>query len=210
MAAANAESVKDHWYWRPGWGIGTRFYTWHITFADKPEIVAFAGRYRDRLSEEPMLDVVPDQWLHLTMQGIGFVTSVSLDDVNAIALAARKRCAALAPFRLTLDKPYVDPESIQIAVQPPDPVRQLRAELRAAIADVWGDNHVPEPASPYTPHMSLAYVNSDGPAGPLAQAINSVTEAAASATIDSCQLIVLNRDPGMYVWEPFTTVAIGQ
>ena len=54
----------------------------------------------------------------------------------------------------------------------------------------------PEPAEPYNPHLSLAYTNTDGPAVPLIEALSSAPNLSANAVIDSCQLIVLNRDEG--------------
>lgn len=209
MAVPHATHIRNHWYWRPGWGIGSRFYTWHITFDGQPEVEHLADQYRTLLSQQPNLDVIPNQWLHLTMQGIGFVHDVVSEDVDAIVAAARARCAHLAPFKLTIGAPHVDPESIQIAVDPVEPVRQLRTAIRAAIADVWGSDRVPEPAEPYHPHLSLAYTNTEGPAAPLVEALTSAPNLTANAEIDSCQLIILNRDEGMYVWEPYATVKLG-
>jgi 2'-5' RNA ligase len=210
MAAPNATDVRNHWYWRPGWGIGSRFYTWHITFADQPEVVELAHAYRIALRSQPVLDVVPDEWLHLTMQGIGFVDQTSPDQVDAIVAAAQRRCAELEPIRLTIGAPHVDPESIQIAVQPAESVRRLRMAIRGGIADVLGSDGVPEPAEPYNPHLSLAYINTPGPADPLVHAVDSVKTPHASSLIGACQLIVLNRDAGMYVWEPYATVTLGR
>ncbi|RQX05027.1 2'-5' RNA ligase family protein [Micromonospora inaquosa] len=209
MAVPHATDVRNHWYWRPGWGIGSRFYTWHITFDGQPEVEELADQYRSLLSSQPSLDVIPNRWLHLTMQGIGFVQDVATDDVDAIVAAARNRCARLSPFKLIIGTPHVDPESIQIAVDPVEPVRQLRAAIRAAIADVWGQDRVPEPAEPYNPHLSLAYTNTEGPAAPLIEALSSAPNLSAHAMINSCQLIVLNRDEGMYVWEPYATIDLG-
>jgi 2'-5' RNA ligase len=144
------------------------------------------------------------------MQGIGFVHDVETEEADAIVAAARDRCAGIAPFKLTIGTPHVDPESIQIAVDPVEPVSHVRAAIRAAIADVWGADRVPEPAEPYNPHLSLAYTNSEGPAAPLIQALSSAPDLPASAMIDSCQLIVLNRDEGMYVWKPYATIRLGR
>lgn len=209
MALSQPAQVRDHWYWRPGWNVGTRFYTWHITFEDQPEVVGLAEAYRDLLAEQPNLDVIPDRWLHLTMQGIGFVDQVAVDDVERIVQRARERCAHIDPMTLTIGQPHVDPESIQIAVKPAELVRRLRSAIRAAIGDVWGADSVPEPAEPYVPHMSLAYINSGGPAEPLIATLSKAPENTANAAITSCQLIVLNRDSKMYVWEPYATVTIG-
>jgi len=210
MAVPPTARVRNHWYWRPGWHVGTRFYAWHITVADQPEVVALAGRYRAVLGREATLDVIPDQWLHVTMQGLAFVDQIDRGDLDAIVARASERCAALAPLPLRIGVPYVDPESVQIAVQPAEQVRNLRAVIRAAIADVWGDDRVPEPVAPYTPHLSLAYINADGPAEPLADVVAAGPEITATLTVDHCELIVLNRDHGMYVWEPYATVRLGR
>ena len=209
MAHTNADKVKDHWYWRPGWHVGVRFYTWHITFNDQPEVIALASGYRNALKQQSMLDVVPHQWLHLTMQGIGFVDQVDTAEVDAIVDHARRRCANLAAMDLRIGRPHVDPESIQIAVEPAGPVQKLRREIRSAIGDVWGTGRIPEPAEPYSPHMSLAYINSAGPAAPLVDAIDATPFLSADSRISACQLIILNRDNGMYVWEPYATVELG-
>lgn len=171
MTVPHATEIRRHWYWRPGWHVGSRFYTWHVTFEGLPEVTALAAEYRSLLAGQPTLDVIPTQWLHLTMQGLGFVDQIDDDDVDAIVAAARVRCSALDPMVLTLGAPHVDPESIQIAVEPAEPVRRLRSAIRASIADVWGPEKVPEPAEPYSPHISLAYTNADGPAAPLVAAL---------------------------------------
>src|SRR3954451_16803090 len=114
MPVPDATQVRNHWYWRPGWSVATRFYTWHITFADQPAVVELANQYRPTLAGQPTLDVIPPQWLHLTMQGIGFVDKVETAHADAIVDAARRRCAELEPMDLTVGAPHVDPESIQI------------------------------------------------------------------------------------------------
>jgi 2'-5' RNA ligase len=209
VANASPDRVRNHWYWRPGWSLGRRYYTWHLTFADHPAVSAFSDAYRSLLETTPETDAIPAQWLHLTMQGVGFVDEVDRADIDAVVEAARQRCAALAPFDLTIGSPYVDVEAVQIDVQPPAPVVELRRALRSAIVDVWGPANVPEAEEPFLPHMSLAYINHDGPAAPLAAAINQVDVPPARTTISECQLIVINRDDLMYKWESHASVILG-
>ncbi len=200
--------VRNHWYWRPGWGIGRRFYTWHLTFADQPAVVDLAQSYRELLDATEETDRIPSQWLHLTMQGVGFIDEVDQGDVDNIVEAARRRCANLRPFVLTIGSPYVDAEAVQINVRPPDPVSELRLALREAIAEVWGPTRVPEAAEPFLPHMSLAYINRDGPAAPLSAAVNAIAAAPVQAEVKECQLIVINRNDLMYKWERYASVAL--
>jgi len=37
-------NIADHWWWRPGWGPGTRFYTFHFTFQDQPVVREHAAQ----------------------------------------------------------------------------------------------------------------------------------------------------------------------
>jgi 2'-5' RNA ligase len=209
VAHEHPERVRNHWYWRPGWRIGRRFYTWHLTFADQPDVVAFADSYRGLLDSMPETDAIPAQWLHLTMQGIGFTDEVEHDDIEKIINAARQRCAALEPLTLIIGAPYVDSEAVQIAVQPPEPAAELRLALRAAIADVWGAAKVPEAEESFLPHMSLAYINRAGAAAPLAAEIGRITTPPVRATIDQCQLIVIHRDERMYTWDTYASIHLG-
>jgi 2'-5' RNA ligase len=143
------------------------------------------------------------------MQGIGFVDEVDQAAVEDIVERARARCGDLEPFDLSIGAPHVDPESVQIAVSPAEPVRQVRAAVRAAIADVWGSASVPEAEGPFNPHLSLAYTNRDADGTDVRLALEQVTAPSATAHITSCQLIVLHRDNRMYEWEPFATVRLG-
>lgn len=199
-------SMADHWYWRPGWRVGRRFYTWHLTFQDRPELHAHAAVYRQALAGLPALDMVPDRWLHLTTQGLGFVDEVDRGDVDRIAQAARKRLAALAPFTLEFAAPHVASEGVAwwldtAAVNP------VRDAIRAAIGEVWP--HVPEPAEGFAAHVSLAYANADSPGEPVAAALAKVDAAPAAVPVDSAELIVLHRDNRMYEWETCAAVPLG-
>jgi hypothetical protein len=90
-------AARDHWWWRPGWRPGRRFYTFHVTWRDQPAVQELAAQARARLAEIRGLDPVPGPWLHLTTQGIGFTDEVSGADLAAITAAARARLAAVHP-----------------------------------------------------------------------------------------------------------------
>jgi hypothetical protein len=70
----------------------------------------------------PGLDLIPLEWLHLTMQGVGFTDEVSLNDARAIAEAVATRFANLAPLELTFHSPVIRPEAIAL---PPGPREAL-------------------------------------------------------------------------------------
>lgn len=210
------DHIRDHWWWRPGWRPGRRFWTWHLTFDDQATangqaaLREVAEHYQAHLAELPSLDLVPFEWLHLTMQGIGFVDEVPERDVQQIITAARTRCARLAPLAFTLGPAVVGPEGVKLRVTPAARVEQVRGAVRGAIAEVWGEARVPESAGDFTPHVSLAYSNADGPAGPYAELLHGLGPRSAAVTLRAVRLIVLGRDTHLYRWETYATVPFGK
>ncbi|MGW1563986.1 2'-5' RNA ligase family protein [Streptomyces sp. NPDC002144] len=202
------ETIRNHWWWRPGWSVGRRFYTWHLTFDGQKDVHRLAAEYRSALAYfDDILTPVPDQWLHLTMQGIGFVGETKESDVNAIVEVARTRLASVPAFDLRIGPAVVDPEAVLLHVHPDGPVRDVRDAVRAAIGDVLGA--VPEKAEGFTPHISVAYSAKDGSAAPIGQVLNGIDATPAQARISSVELIVIHRDNQMYEWESFADVSLG-
>ncbi|MEV8568131.1 2'-5' RNA ligase family protein [Streptomyces sp. NPDC051322] len=199
--------MRDHWWWRPGWTVGRRFYTWHLTFDGQDDVHRLAAQYRAALAPMEGIDPIPDEWLHLTMQGVGFVGEVDQADVTAIVLAARERLAAVPTFDVTLSRPVVDPEAILIPVQPDRPVRAVRDAIRASIGEVLTE--VPEKAEGFTPHVSVGYSNTTGPKMPFEEAIASADIKPARARISHADLITIHRDNRMYEWESLAKVPLG-
>ncbi|MFH8218483.1 2'-5' RNA ligase family protein [Streptomyces sp. NPDC018057] len=200
--------MRNHWWWRPGWSAGRRFYTWHMTFEGQKDVHRLAAEYRTALAPlGEALTLIPDQWLHLTMQGVGFLDEIEESDVHAIVGAAHSRLAAVPAFDARIGPAVIDPEAILLPVQPGDAVRAVRDGVRAAVHDAIGQ--VPEAADGFRPHVSVAYSAADGPAAPVTRAVASVQENPAHARIATAELIVIHRDNEMYEWEPFATVPLG-
>jgi 2'-5' RNA ligase len=195
----HAQQVRNHWWWRPGWHHSRRFYTWHLTFEHQPQLHALVDAYQHQLADLPGLDLIPREWLHLTMQGIGFVDEVDDDQVDQLVHAAQRRLAALPAAEVTFHRPLLRPEAIVLPASPPEPGLAIRDAIRDAFTDTdLGD--APEERDGFLPHVSLAYVNQDGPAEPITAALAKVTAAPASVEISRASLIVLDRDTHMYHW----------
>ncbi|MFI9274246.1 2'-5' RNA ligase family protein [Kitasatospora sp. NPDC052896] len=141
------------------------------------------------------------------MQGLGFVGEVGEEDVRATADGAAERLAQVPAFDVSLGPAIVTPEALLLTVAPEDGVRAVRSAIREAVGEVWGE--VPEAADGFRPHVSVAYSNADGPAGPVAAALGTVTSSV-TARIASAELIVLNRDNRMYEWETSRSVPLGK
>ncbi len=199
--------MVNHWWWRPGWREGRRFYTWHITFGGAAQVHRLAETYRRGLAGVSGLTLVPDRWLHLTMQGLGFADEVAEDDVRRVISAAAARLAHVPPFELTLVRPEITPEAIRWEASPGGPPAEIRRAVRSAIGEVWTE--VPEPAGGFAPHVSIAYSEAEGAVGPIAEALSRVEAETATAWVDHVELISLNRDNRMYEWERIAEVPLG-
>lgn len=198
------ERLVNHWWWRPGWRVGRSFYTWHITFdneASKP-LHDLVTHLHNRLDDVVGLDPIPQRWLHLTMQGLGFTDDIPDADVQAITQQATTRLAKVPAFDITLGPIEGDDEATGLLVRPWDPVHAVRDAIREAIATVW--DTVPE-APEFRPHVSIAYSNSAAPTAPLRERLTELrTLAPVTIPINSVQLIRLNRDHQMYQWDTIT------
>jgi len=199
--------VNEHWWWRPGWRVGRRMYTWHVTFAGHPEVSELAARVQARLAGLPGLDLIPGQWLHLTMQGIGFTDEVPEDDITLIVEGARKHLAAVPVPQVTVGPARVVGEGIAFEVTPQDGLTAVRAALREAIAEVRSPQRVPDPDE-WTAHVSVAYANSTGPGDDYAKALAG-DDGTVSLDVGAVQLIVLGRDEHLYSWTTRADLPIG-
>ncbi|MET9566808.1 2'-5' RNA ligase family protein [Streptomyces tauricus] len=202
------EVMRNHWYWRPGWSVGRRFYTWHLTFEGQGDVHRLAAAYRSVLAPlGDMVTPIPDRWLHLTMQGIGFVGEAREGDIHAIVDAAQVRLATIPAFDLQIGPAVLDPEAVLLNVHPENRVRDIRNGIRDAIGEVLGE--VPEKPEGFTPHVSVAYSAGDGSAEPIARVLAEIDLTPARARISAAELIVIHRDNQMYEWESFATVPLG-
>ncbi|WP_433347653.1 2'-5' RNA ligase family protein [Microtetraspora malaysiensis] len=196
--------MRDHWWWRPGWRVGRRMYAIHTTFEGQDGLHDLVRAYQEPLRALPGLDIIPLDWLHLTMQGVGFTDEV--DDVETIAKAVQRRLAPINPVDLTFDRPILDPEAPQFRPHPVEGINRVRRAVQQGIIDVRGE--VNESDS-WTPHMSIAYSNFDGPAEPYREALNSAAAAPVTITVRKIKLLVLGRDEHLYRWEIFAGLTLG-
>jgi 2'-5' RNA ligase len=201
------QQMADHWWWRPGWRPGRRMYTFHITFDDQPVVHRLASRCQEALRGLGGVDLVPPRWLHLTVQGVGFTDEVSAGDADAIMQAARNRLAGLPAPSVGLGPVTITPEAILLPAEPGEALTAVRAALRAAILDVWAPSRLTE-AETWTPHVTVAYSKSDGPAAPYHAALEDIS-GTVHAQITAIQLIILGRDDHIYEWSVYAAAAIG-
>ncbi|MBX6167230.1 MAG: 2'-5' RNA ligase family protein [Thermobispora bispora] len=203
------ERTRNHWWWRPGWRQGRSFYTWHFLVGEQAALREFATRLRPHLEETAVLDPIPFEWLHMTLQGVGFTDEVNDEDLAAIGAAVAERMAELRPTPIELGPVVVDAEGVHLPVRPAEAVAAVRRGIRESIAKIWGKDRVPEAEEPFYPHVSLAYANTSGaPLTPIHETLDRYAEII-SVALTRVSLIDLNRDEGMYRWKVVMTPLLG-
>jgi 2'-5' RNA ligase len=206
MTVEHAARLRDHWWPRPGWRPGRIIYTWHLTFEDAKDLHRLVAVYQSKLAPLPGLNAVPLEWLHLTIQGVGYTDEVSDHEISSVAEAVRTTVAEVPAFELTFGRPVIYGEAIAIRPDPAEPLQALLQAIRAGIAAATGPESIrtgPEQASGFHPHMSIAYSNTDSDAAPYVDALNTVSPAPAVVPVTAVALIRQGRqlEPDrLYYW----------
>jgi hypothetical protein len=183
-------------------------YTWHFTFDGQTALHELVDAYQERLAGLPGLDPIPRQWLHLTTQGIGFTDEVPDADIEAIIEASRERLEGVPRAVVKMGPAVVDPEVLRLDVRPVGALTPVRRALRDAIAAVRGAAQAAE-SDEWTPHVSVAYSNADGPMEPYLKVLDPPLEPV-SVEIPDVQLIVLERDSHVYQWQTRVSITLAK
>lgn len=191
--------TRSHWWWRPGWAVGRRMVTMHLTMEAASEVRSLARETARVLSSIPELDVVPEPWLHLTMTGVGFADEVEDAQLDEVAERVLTGARALAPGPVVLDELLVGYEGVLAGARPSPWLLGLSDLQRSVVDDVIG----PVERGPFRPHVSVAYANGDVPLGRIADALAPVASALPATVSGTATLTMmrLGRDRQAYTWD---------
>jgi 2'-5' RNA ligase len=205
---ADHDTIANHWWWRPGWQVGTRFYAWHITQDDQPTVRKLVNRYRDAVSTISALDPIPDRWLHMTLQGVGHVEDVDDATLDRVGESVAQRLGRLAPITTTYQRAHIVGEAVILPPANPEAFEDVRRAIRAGITDALGV--CPESEDGFRAHVSVAYSNANVDAAPIRAALDRAEPPMPTlATYQQVSLIRMHRDHRMYEWDTIRTVPLG-
>jgi 2'-5' RNA ligase len=205
-------SVRNHWWWRPGWAEGRHFYACHLTLDDQPELRELVAGYQQALTGLQGIDLIPPQWLHLTMQGIGFTDEIDAAELAALAHALTAELATIESPTVQFRYLTVHPEAVYLKAHPAAVLYPLRLKMHHAVLSVLGSERFTEPVPDrvkFLPHVSIGYINQDGGAEPIAAALGSLTTKPVRVTFAKADLLEFHRDHRMYEWTSATALPIG-
>lgn len=174
-------------------------YTLHLTMEKSPEVLALAERLRPAIEAVPALDPVPTEWLHLTMNGIGFADEVSPGRLDDVAGPVFEAWEASGPHHLEFTGSFLDAGAFILTATIPPWLAETNRVQRRSVERVFG----PRNWGDFRPHVSLAYANGpadlQGVAAGLRAAI--APEAPRISARPVLTLMSLGRDRDVYEWE---------
>lgn len=189
--------TRNHWWWRPGWGPGARYATFHLTFELAPGLSSEALRCGRALSRVPNVDVVPPEWLHLTMTGVGFTADLDARALLDLADAVHAEAATLDVHPLTLDGLFLGREGLSLAAQTAPWLTKLKWLQEDVVRRHLG---VERAAEQFHPHVSLAYFRGDVDVPLLLRAVEEASPREVVIDRPTLSLIDLGRDDEVYTW----------
>jgi 2'-5' RNA ligase len=111
--------------------------------------------YRE-LTQRLGIAPVPPEFLHVTLLHSAPVNEITDKAIAEITARVRRRCAAVAPFDLTLDRPSVGSVAIECLGRPGRPVERLWEITASESAAILGDRYPTVPSIHYT-HSTIGY-----------------------------------------------------
>ncbi|WP_129293548.1 2'-5' RNA ligase family protein [Streptomyces lydicus] len=163
---------------------------------------AYARAHRDLFSRfDDHLGVVPEEWLHCTVQGI--YTPTSAEQTEQLIETTRREVARMRPFTVQMGPTWPGVTGVTVAMYPETGVADLNERVRAAVEAVPGIALRPG-AAKFWAHSTLAYVrNGEFDDGPLNRGLRDLRPERVDVTIDRVHLVNQRQDPaaGYYTWE---------
>ena len=187
--------------------------TWHLTFDHASQLHQLVSAYQAALGPLPGLNLVPLQWLHLTIQGVGYADELPPGQLDKVTEAVSSELVTMPTFTLTFHDAVVRDEAIALPPRPVEPLHELLARLRRGIATATGApvHTGPEQAHGFHPHVTIAYSHTDTSAQPYAEVLNNVSPQAAAVTVAKIALINQERllEPHwLYRWTTHSLVPL--
>jgi hypothetical protein len=201
------DRFRDHWWWRDGWGPGTRYLTWHVLLDDQPALRAEVAAHQAALAGVAGVRPIPQEWLHMTTSVVGFAGDVTVDERERLVHAARVRLAVLDAPHGAVRPAVVHPEGVLLPVDAPG-MQDVREALRSAATEVLGPDRVADRSPELRPHVSVAYADGDADARPARDAVGGRVPDL-DVVVRSICLLELGRDHREYRWRVLARVPVG-
>ncbi|MGW0538099.1 2'-5' RNA ligase family protein [Streptomyces sp. NPDC003032] len=182
------------------WPGGGPYPHFLVLLEKMPAYRSYARAHASFLAGFPHLSVVPEEWLHATVQGIHHpVTDTQLKQLRAAAAA---RLETMRPFTVQLGPVWPGVTAVTVAVYPEEGMTDLNDRVRAACETVPGIGLRPR-ESRFWPHTTLAYARHDSCDDRLLnRGLRALRPERVTLTVDRVHLVSQRQDPHRgYTWD---------
>ncbi len=199
--------MEDHWSLQPGVDPARARIMWLILFEDHPQVAELARVAHTRLSGLACLDLVPEEWLHMTTLIAGFADDIAPGQINIMISEARRILAHTSAITIKLGRVLYHPRAVMLDAGPAHDLEPVLNAARAAtsIATGWDGELYHKP---WVPHITLAYSNSVHPAAPVIEALGRQLPRR-EVRIRSISLVSQTHEQ-MWTWHPIATLPFGR
>ncbi|MFD3563455.1 2'-5' RNA ligase family protein [Streptomyces sp. NPDC058686] len=191
------------------WKDGGPFPHALILLSEYPEFREYARAHHELLAEYgDQLGVIPQEWLHSTVQGIHH--AIDVDQTDKLRGALHDELAGMEPFRVQLGPVWPGITAVTVAVYPEDGMAELNGRVRTAMEKVPGITLRP-PELRFWAHATLAYTRQDFPDRGLNRALRALRPPRVDITIARVHLVNQYQRPdlGYYTWDVIEEVQLG-
>ncbi|MEU8482316.1 2'-5' RNA ligase family protein [Streptomyces sp. NPDC048641] len=172
-----------------------------VLLSEYPEFREYARAHHELLSEYgDKLGVIPEEWLHSTVQGIHH--AIGDGQLDKLRDTLRAGLAGMEPFRVQLGPVWPGVTAVTVAVYPEDGMAELNGRVRTAMEKVPGISLRAKEAK-FWAHASLTYARADFPDRDLNRALRALRPPRVDTTIDRVHLVNQYQHPalGYYTWD---------
>jgi 2'-5' RNA ligase len=191
------EQLLAHRNWRTDWTPDRTCLYWYLTFDNESELVALFDELMPGLRRVASVDVVPVDWLHLTVVEVGYVDEVDRSDVDAM-VAAAESVRDLMPLRLDLGPVTTMTDAVVLHVAPSAELLAVQAALTTGLGTF---RQPPAGDDAFWPHVSIGYLNGDCRRDEVMAAFDGLTPRTVSVTVPRLTLAAVTRLETHYQWQ---------
>jgi 2'-5' RNA ligase len=200
--------LRDRWLNRSEPAVGSGTLYWHVLLARYAGAGEAAAAAQATLARFPGFHMTPPSWIHMTVCLVGPAEGYSREQMAKMVAIAGQELRGTNPVEVDLGRVLYHPEAVMLAVEPADKLRPIRAAARRATALAIGVEPPPaEPASAWTPHMTVSYSTADQPADPVIDALGKNVPTKRIA-IDALNLVVQWGPERLWDWETIGAVEL--
>lgn len=196
------ERLLAHRSWRTDWTLERTCLYWYLTFENEPGLLALFDELVPALRTVDTVDVVPADWLHLTVLEVGYADEVVRTDVEQM-VAAAETIRDLMPLRLDVGPVSTMTDSVVLHVDPSTGLLAVHTTLAEGIGTLRRTN--PEDEQ-FCPHVSIGYLNGDCRRDEVMAVFAGLAPRTVSVTVPRLTLAAVTRLETHYQWRAIASL----